>query len=345
MDPQLRSLFSAHGGVVRRTEFEHARIARGHIAAAIAQDGVRLGPRGSLVLGEVPLWWQEARVRGADLACVSAAPNLGLAVLSPPECVHVSHTGAVRFAEWHSVEPSGTMRVPEMNDATERGDAMHVPEMYRVQQEVSGLVKPSGQRFSGTGVRTASSGSQRPGSPIPSSLVLHRRRALGLVPVLAQIAGCLPELEALVIVESSLWRKKLSYAQLRHDAEAPGCNALRRILSFVDPGAESVPETVARSVLREAGLHVVTQHYVPSLGRLDLLVEGVLGVEVDGRSYHSSAESFREDRRRHNVCIIKGIPVLRVPSALVIYHRADFAALVRQAVNSIVVAGARSGTF
>ena len=64
------------------------------------------------------------------------------------------------------------------------------------------------------------------------------------------------------------------------------------------PAVATGVETVVRHLLRLLGLRVEPQVVVRGLGRVDLLVEGRLIVELDGREWHDDPRTFAEDRRR-----------------------------------------------
>ena len=53
----------------------------------------------------------------------------------------------------------------------------------------------------------------------------------------------------------------------------------------MDRGAESMLETLARTYFRQAGISVETQVHIDGVGYVDLLLEGRLIVELDGRHH------------------------------------------------------------
>jgi very-short-patch-repair endonuclease len=75
--------------------------------------------------------------------------------------------------------------------------------------------------------------------------------------------------------------------------------------------SESSGETVARLAFEDAGLCVEQQVVIPGVGRVDLLVEGRVVVEIDGYTYHSDARQFAADRRRDAQLAALGYRVLR----------------------------------
>jgi hypothetical protein len=67
------------------------------------------------------------------------------------------------------------------------------------------------------------------------------------------------------------------------------------LVAWSDGGAESILESTAGTRLRRAGHHVVRQVPVGTTGKiLDMLVDGVVGLETDGRVHHESR--FDRDR-------------------------------------------------
>lgn len=89
----------------------------------------------------------------------------------------------------------------------------------------------------------------------------------------------------------------------------------RRVLDLIDQRSQSVLESVARVRLRQRGLRVDSQQPTGELGASDLLVEGAVTLELDGRQYH--ADRFEEDRRRDLITTIEGKHVLRVSEPMV----------------------------
>ncbi|MEC5198910.1 very-short-patch-repair endonuclease [Arthrobacter sp. PL16] len=149
-----------------------------------------------------------------------------------------------------------------------------------------------------------------------------------------QSARCLPELDALCIVESAVVLKHVALDPLRRAVKGQRDARLRTIVGLVDPHSQSIIETIARYHLRTAGFSTQSQVHVPGVGRLDLYIDGILGIEADGRKYHSDRREFEEDRRRWNLLTMRGVPVLRVTHALLTREPEHFLALVRAAVAS-----------
>lgn len=265
MKNRIQELAELHGGAIRRAELRSAGVSDWEMRRVVAAGLMQHYPGGVYARPDTPLWWVKARVRGADLGCVSAAMNAGLWVLNPPQQLHV-------------VASNNRIRGP---------------------------------------------------------FVRHRSYAKAeLLDAVVHSLRCLPELEALVIAESSVVSGKLTLRQLRQATNGPRNAISRTIVGRINPAAESIVETVARWLLENAGYQVQIQKYLPGLGRLDLMVDGILGIEVDGREHHSSATAFSEDRRRSNFYVVNGIPTLRVTYRMVVHQPEELLQLVKRAIRA-----------
>ena len=117
---------------------------------------------------------------------------------------------------------------------------------------------------------------------------------------------------ALVIVDSALAGRRVTVNELRARLGTKGSSAAARaLLTLADADSESPLETIARVLLRIHGLDVQTQVYLEGVGRVDLLVEGVLVVELDGFEHHSDRAHYRNDRRRANALTCMGLRLVR----------------------------------
>ena len=88
---------------------------------------------------------------------------------------------------------------------------------------------------------------------------------------------------------------------------------LGALVALADERCESLPESLARTRLRAAGLQVTSQvRWSEGLERIDLVVEGAVAIEVDGEQFHR--DTFENDRWRDLVLTDAGYHALR-PSA------------------------------
>lgn len=88
---------------------------------------------------------------------------------------------------------------------------------------------------------------------------------------------------------------------------------LRWLVDASVDDCDSLPESLARTRLRAAGLQVSTQvSFTEGTERIDLVLEGAVAVEVDGDEHHR--DRFEEDRARDLAITRAGLHALR-PSA------------------------------
>ncbi len=147
--------------------------------------------------------------------------------------------------------------------------------------------------------------------------VLHRHDCkdqapwVPLLPALITLLRCLPLVPAVVVIDSALRTGAVTAAQLTRRLRGPGSVQARIALNAADRRSGSVIETVVRLALRQAGLPVVPQAWIPGVGRVDFLVGARLVVEVDGFEFHSARAEYRADRRRANALAAGGYVLLR----------------------------------
>ncbi|MBO9577609.1 MAG: DUF559 domain-containing protein [Microbacteriaceae bacterium] len=169
---------------------------------------------------------------------------------------------------------------------------------------------------------------EHPASP---DLRLHRSKPLLPVPrgtliepvqnMLAHIAGCLPEDEALVVWENALHRRLLTLDELRRTAWAGPRQ--RRLAAVASDRSDSLLETLLAHQLRAAGIPYRQQ--VPVLGRrVDFVVGGRddrgIVVQTDGFDVHQAAQR-RADIAHDGELVLRGRHVLRFDFAQVVEHR------------------------
>ena len=174
--------------------------------------------------------------------------------------------------------------------------------------------------------------------------VLHRGRARrydGPLPVAstldcaAQALRCLAPMAALVIVDSALAGRRITVDELRVRLGTKGSSAAARtLLTLADASSESPLETIARVLLWVHGLDVQTQVYLEGVGRVDLLVEGVLVVELDGFEHHSDRAHYRNDRRRANALTCMGLRLVRFTYEDVVHRPSWVVACVLEALRA-----------
>lgn len=147
------------------------------------------------------------------------------------------------------------------------------------------------------------------------------RPVAALGDVLIHALRCLPPRESLVMVECAVGRGDMTVAFLQELLPGRRNGKAREVLQWVDRGAESLLETLARTAFRQAGILVEPQVYIEGVGYVDLLLDGWLVVELDGR-HHGDWAQVKKDHRRNNRSVVQGYTVLRYYYADVV-HRPD----------------------
>lgn len=136
----------------------------------------------------------------------------------------------------------------------------------------------------------------------------------------------LPRERALVVADSALRSGSCTAGELAaalpHVARLRGCVQAREIVGLARPGTDSVPETLTRLRIVDAGLPEpdVDIRLYDDVGRL--LARGDLGyrrlliwLEYDGYAVHSQRSVFRHDRSRQNWLVDRGWHMLRCTDA------------------------------
>lgn len=99
------------------------------------------------------------------------------------------------------------------------------------------------------------------------------------------------------------------------EAEALLSEDRRGLVEWSSPASQSVIESVARVRLQREGLRVECQRTAPGVTPIDLLVEGVVALELDGREYHESR--FEHDRQKDLAITRTGWQAVRASYAMV----------------------------
>lgn len=141
-----------------------------------------------------------------------------------------------------------------------------------------------------------------------------RRTSTGVVPLveaLERVCRTAAEEDAIAAIDWARRTGRLDAIDLAELAlRLP--RRLRALLTWSDERCDSLPESLTRSRLRRLGYCVETQVMIDHPSPVDLLVEGVVAVEVDGEEFH--LHRFEEDRAKDLALTRAGKHALR-PSA------------------------------
>ena len=143
----------------------------------------------------------------------------------------------------------------------------------------------------------------------------------GLADVLLHALKCLPELEALAVVQSATGRGQITANFLRSRLIGNRNGRARAVLDLLIPRADSVLEVLAHTHFVRAGLRIRMHVILPGVGEVDCLVEECLVVELDG-STHFQPRQVKKDQRRNNAGMLGGYLTLRYYYDDVVYRPA-----------------------
>lgn len=87
---------------------------------------------------------------------------------------------------------------------------------------------------------------------------------------------------------------------------------LRPLDKKVDARADSGNESIVRLRLLAAGMAVEPQAPIAGVGAVDMVVDGLVALEVDSEGFHRSREQRRIDRARTLLALAFGMPSMRI---------------------------------
>jgi very-short-patch-repair endonuclease len=133
---------------------------------------------------------------------------------------------------------------------------------------------------------------------------------VSIIDCLAQIVQCQEPRFAIAAIDSALNKHLISKDGLRILFDSlPG--HLAQLEGMTDGAAESGLESLTRLALVAQGWRVESQVQIAEVGRVDLLVNGSVVVETDGREYHEGWANADRDRSRDLALAAQGVPTIR----------------------------------
>lgn len=121
---------------------------------------------------------------------------------------------------------------------------------------------------------------------------------------------CLPDGDAIAVAQSAMRLRGVPREVIAGELRANYFGSARKLLRMADGLSESVPEISARLLFEAEGLSFQRQVQIPGVGRVDILIDGWLIVEVNGFQFHSSRSAWRKDMGRLNAAQARGFLVL-----------------------------------
>lgn len=140
---------------------------------------------------------------------------------------------------------------------------------------------------------------------------------VSLAECLRTVGQCADEETAVAAFDTALTAGLLSAAELASVTRS-ATRAVRARAAKARWGSESGVESLVRQRLEAAGRHVQQQVHVRGVGRVDMLIDGELYLEIDGYAFHSDAEAFERDRRRDTRLAADGRQRVRVAARSVL---------------------------
>ncbi len=160
--------------------------------------------------------------------------------------------------------------------------------------------------------------------------------SVGIRDALAQVVVCQESRYAIASLDNALHLHAIGLTGLREIfAWLPQRYA--PLMERVDGTAEAGQETILRLLLEDAGLHCDIQVSFAGIGRVDILVEGIVVVEADSRLAHDGWALHVRDRNRDIDLARIGHPSLRPAYQRTMHGPHD----VREAVFGLLAATGR----
>ncbi|WP_104474980.1 type IV toxin-antitoxin system AbiEi family antitoxin domain-containing protein [Microterricola pindariensis] len=151
------------------------------------------------------------------------------------------------------------------------------------------------------------------------AIAFRRNRAVMTVPLaLEQMAFCLGREAFFVALESALFQHKISAAEIR-SLRALLPQGFDDLFHLATASAESGLESLIRYRLAAHGITVRAQVVIPTVGRVDFVVDGWLIIEADGKGNHEAPGQRHRDRRRDARAAALGYDTLRFDYALIVH--------------------------
>jgi very-short-patch-repair endonuclease len=142
----------------------------------------------------------------------------------------------------------------------------------------------------------------------PEDVTAH---AVGVIDSVAQAIRCQPPRMAVATLDSVLNKRLIGPDDVRLIfASLPQRFGILQDLS--DGRAEAGSETILRLLVRALGLSFDIQVFIDGVGRVDMVIEGLLVVEADSRAHHSEFDRYVADRTRDTTLAALGYLSLRL---------------------------------
>ena len=164
----------------------------------------------------------------------------------------------------------------------------------------------------------------------PEAASLH---SVSVVDSLVQIIRCQQRSVAIAALDSALFEGKIARNDLDRIFNAVPVK-FASLRGDIDARSMSGLETITRLMVRDAGLRYELQAHFRGIGTVDLLVEGCVAIETDGRKWHEGESPQRRDYDRDLALAARELIVLRFNYRQVMYHPEQVMAAILGALRS-----------
>jgi hypothetical protein len=143
--------------------------------------------------------------------------------------------------------------------------------------------------------------------------------AIDIRDALLQSLRCQPKWASVATFDSALHQGLVTAGDVARIFDTAPAR-FRWVRERLDGRAESGPESALRLIVRGAGLACELQVYIPTVGRVDMVVEGCLVLEADSRVGHAGWEKQLGDRTRD--ILLAGLEMMSLrPTSEHIFNR------------------------
>jgi len=167
-------------------------------------------------------------------------------------------------------------------------------------------------------------------SPVVAKLP-ETQGVVSIVDALIHLVRCQSREIAVAALDSALYEKKIDARQLDLIFRSLP-RKYARLRGEIDARAMSGIETILRLAIRDEGLHCSIQVTFPGVGVVDLVVEGCIVIEADGRANHAAHKHQERDYDRDLRLAMLGYTVLRFNYRQVMFEREQVLAALRMAL-------------
>lgn len=135
--------------------------------------------------------------------------------------------------------------------------------------------------------------------------------SVGVRDCLAQMVRCQEERMAIAAIDNALHRGLIDIDAVTDLFESLP-RRFRRMRRRINGRSESGQESVLRLIVEDMGLDVQIQVVIDGVGRVDMVVAGVLVVEADSRAHHKEWDQHVRDRTRDRLLAARGYMTMRL---------------------------------